>query len=107
MDRDFLLKLDELRRLCGFPIHINSGYRAREHPVELHKEKPGTHTQGIAVDIRAINNHRRKIILEHARSLGFTGIGIYPRHIHIDTRKTKRVLWVRDKYKVTHSGVLN
>ena len=94
MDRDFLLKLDELRRLCGFPIYINSGYRSRDHPLEKIKYWPGTHFKGIAVDIHAIDNYHRNLILRHATKLGFTGFGIYPSHIHLDTRKSKTVIWV-------------
>ena len=98
MDPSFLLKLDELRRLCGFPLRINSGYRSRDHPVEKIKSKPGTHNKGIAVDIRALTPSKRNMILKYAVALGFTGIGVYPLHIHLDMRKSKTVIWVKDKY---------
>jgi len=98
MDSAFLLKLDELRRLCDFSFHINSGYRSPKHSVEKYKAKPGTHNKGIAVDIAVANDYQMNLILRHALALGFTGIGIYPRHIHIDTRETKRVIWVGNFY---------
>ena len=103
MDRDFLRKLDRLRDLVGFPIHINSGYRSPKHPDESYKRTPGTHNKGIAADIMAVNTYQRLRILKYALQLGFTGIGIYPRHIHLDTRNSKQVLWVRDKYIISHS----
>ena len=52
----FLLKLDLLRARCGFPFIITSGYRSPEHPIELRKEKAGTHAQGIAADIKVSNS---------------------------------------------------
>ena len=103
MDRSFLIKLDQLRELVGFPLHIRSGYRSRDHPDEINKKKPGTHTKGIAVDIMVSDAYKQRAILRYALQLGFTGIGIYPLHIHLDTRKAKKVLWVREKYNVHHS----
>ena len=94
MDPEFLKKLDELRERCGFPIYIISGYRSPEHPVEKIKPRPGQHTNGTAADIRALSGVYRYIIMKHAIDLGFTGIGVYPTHIHLDTRKSKTVLWV-------------
>tara|TARA_R110002096_G_C14661910_1_gene728337 strand:+ start:24133 stop:24579 length:447 start_codon:yes stop_codon:yes gene_type:complete len=94
MDPEFLKKLDELRKRCGFPLYVVSGYRSPKHPVEKVKVKPGQHTNGTAVDIRALSDVYRYIILKHAIDLGFTGIGVYTTHIHLDTRKSKTVLWV-------------
>lgn len=94
MNHDFLLKLDELRERCGFPIYIVSGYRSPDHPVEKIKYRPGQHTNGVAADVRALSGVYRYIIMKHAIDLGFTGIGVYPTHIHLDTRKSKTVLWV-------------
>ena len=103
MNRHFLLKLDELRRRCGFPINIRSGYRSPNHIDERNKRTPGTHTKGIAVDIMVNDDYHRSRIIRHATALGFRGIGIYPLHIHLDTRITHNVIWVRDKYIINHS----
>lgn len=94
MDPEFLKKLDELRKRCGFPLYIVSGYRSPNHPVEKVKPKPGKHSTGNAADIRALSGVYRYIIMKHAIDLGFTGIGVYTTHIHLDTRKSKTVLWV-------------
>lgn len=94
MNRDFLIKLDELRERCGFPLYIVSGYRSPNHPVEKIKYRAGQHTRGTAADIRALSDVYRYIILKHAIDLGFTGIGVYPTHIHLDIRETRTVLWV-------------
>lgn len=100
MDQAFLLKLDELRRLCGFPIYIKDGYRSENNSNEKRKLKPGTHYRGIAVDIIVSQGPRQLAILKYARQLGFTGIGTYPLHIHLDTRKGRKVIWVRDYYTI-------
>lgn len=94
MNRDFLIKLDELRERCGFPLYIVSGYRSPNHPIEKIKYRAGQHTRGTAADIRALSDVYRYIILKHAIDLGFTGIGVYPTHIHLDIRETRTVLWV-------------
>ena len=89
----FLEMLDELRGRCGFPFTITSGYRDPTHPLELKKEKPGTHSQGIAADIHITNGWDRYTILSTAFNMGFTGIGIAKTFIHVDNRDTTPVVW--------------
>jgi len=93
MKPDFLEKLDELRERCGFPFTITSGYRDPTHSLEARKEKPGTHSQGIAADIRAVSGDERYIILENAFNMGFGGIGVAKTFIHVDTRESLPVVW--------------
>ena len=93
MDSSFLSKLDELRDRCGFPFVITSAYRDITHPVEAKKNKGGTHTQGIAVDIRVSNGTQKYTIVKEAMAMGFTGIGIANTFIHVDTRTTTPVIW--------------
>lgn len=97
MDPDFMEKLQLLRTYCGFPFVITSGYRDPSHPIEAKKAKPGTHSQGIAVDIAVFSNHAYRI-LAAAPKFGFTGIGVsqragHPRFIHLDTRTTSPTLY--------------
>jgi len=95
MEPEFLQKLDRLRGECGFPFVITSGYRHPiEHPIEAAKEVPGTHAQGIAVDIKATSASQRYDIVKQALALGFTGIGIAKTFVHVDTRGTTPVMWV-------------
>ena len=89
----FLEMFDELRGRCGFPFTITSGYRDPTHPLELKKEKPGTHSQGIAADIHITNGWDRYTILSTAFNMGFTGIGIAKTFIHVDNRDTTPVVW--------------
>jgi uncharacterized protein YcbK (DUF882 family) len=94
MDIDFLKKLDELREVCGFSFYITSGYRAETHSEEKNKPTgPGTHTLGIAADIKVASGAQRMILVKNALSLNFSGVGVAKSFIHVDTRKTKPVLW--------------
>ena len=93
MCSEFLQRLDLLREACGFAFVITSGYRSLKHSAEAKKEKGGTHTKGIAADIAVHNGAQRRAIVEAAISLGFNGIGIHDKFVHVDTRKSTRVLW--------------
>lgn len=93
MKPDFLEKVDELRGLCGFPLTVASGYRDPSHSIEVLKNKPGTHTQGIAADLKIESANQRHILLTTAFKMGFTGIGIAKTFIHVDTRDSIPVVW--------------
>jgi uncharacterized protein YcbK (DUF882 family) len=93
MDDAFLEKLDQLREACGFPFVITSGYRDSTHPNEASKEKPGTHSQGIACDIRVTNGVERMNIVHEALKLNFGGIGVARTFVHVDSRDTTPVMW--------------
>lgn len=51
MRPEFMELLQAVRDSWGKPIKINSGYRSPHHSVEKGKDRPGTHTYGIAADI--------------------------------------------------------
>ena len=80
-------KLQQLRGLYGKPIHITSGYRCPDHPIEREKPQPGTHAMGIACDID-VNRSDAYHLLKLAFDLGFQGIGVQQkgqgRFIHLD-----------------------
>ena len=85
--------LDMLRERCGFPFVITSGYRSERHPIEAEKAKPGTHTQGIAADIKVADGVQRLAIVAHAIDLGFPGIGVAKHCVHVVIRGTTPVMW--------------
>lgn len=93
MSKEFLNKLDELRHYCGFSFVVTSGYRSTSHSAEKHKSKGGTHTKGIAADIRVSNGVQRIEIVSKALELGFTGIGVANTFVHVDTRNDTPVMW--------------
>ena len=80
-------KLQLLRDDLGFPLVISSGYRCSEHPIEANKSKPGTHAEGIAVDI-AVSHEKALELLYKSIAHGFKGIGVNQkgngRFIHLD-----------------------
>lgn len=90
---EFVHKLDQLREACGFPFTITSGYRDSTHPIEAKKSTPGTHAQGIAADISAPDGASRRKIVEEALKLGFGGIGVHNKFVHVDIRTTTPVVW--------------
>lgn len=93
MDPKFLERLDELRRRCGFPFIITSGYRDPSHPVEARKTAPGQHSKGVAADIAVKNGYQRRIIVEEALKMGFDGVGVAKTFVHVDDRETLPVMW--------------
>ena len=93
MDFGFLERLDTLRDKCGFAFVITSGYRCPEHPSEAAKERPGTHTQGIAADIKVDSGVQRHRIVDEALKMGFRGVGVANSFVHVDDRRTYPVMW--------------
>lgn len=93
MNSEFLMRLDLLREACGFPLIVTSGFRSKSHSIEIRKDKPGTHAQGIAADLKAVDGWHRRKIVEAAISLGFNGIGVAKSFIHVDDRKSTPVIW--------------
>ncbi len=90
MDDTFMSRLDSLRRVCGFPLGISSGYRCPVHNSAVSSTgDSGPHTTGRAVDIPIVGSRAYRIITE-AQTLGFTGIGVKQsgphkyRFIHLD-----------------------
>lgn len=75
MSWELLLRLDVARRLAETKFHITSSYRARDER---------THGKGLAVDIYCIHSGTRFRIVSALLTAGFTRIGIYANHIHVD-----------------------
>lgn len=94
MQEEFIHALDKLREECGFAFTITSGYRSPTHSIEARKAAPGTHSQGIAADIKVAGGAQRFKIVEKAHQLGFGGIGVAKTFVHVDIRSTTPVLWV-------------
>lgn len=88
MDPAFVLRLEELRERCGFPLIVTSGYRCPEHNQAVSSTGPdGPHTTGKAADL-GVSRHRAYDVLRHALELGFSGIGVQQkgggRFLHLD-----------------------
>lgn len=91
---EFVEKLDALRKILGWPMIITSGYRSPSHSVEITKPNGGgTHTKGIAADIKVTNGKQRYELVEFAMDLNFTGIGLHKTFVHLDVREDTPVVW--------------
>jgi uncharacterized protein YcbK (DUF882 family) len=81
--------LELLRHKAGLPIVISSGYRCKQHPLEINKKNIGQHQLGKAVDIKIPKGLTKKqlliIILTISQIKGI-GLPVDSDYIHIDTR---------------------
>ena len=92
MDVEFIKALDYLRQVCNFPFIVTSGFRSESHSAEKRKSKGGTHTMGIAADIRVSGGAQRMAIVKHASALGMS-VGVAKTFVHVDTRKSEQMCW--------------
>ena len=92
-------KLQELRNQLGRAIIINSAFRCPERNRQVGGAENSQHLHGTAVDF-LLRNHFYDIeeIGSMAINIGFTGIGYYNTHIHVDIRelpegRTNPIIW--------------
>lgn len=89
LDPDFMDSLQALRISFDRPMVVSSGYRAPEHPIEAAKVRPGTHAQGVAVDIK-VHGQDALDLVALAYTSGFKRIGLNQRghallrFVHLD-----------------------
>jgi uncharacterized protein YcbK (DUF882 family) len=104
LDPEFCSKLDLARKFAAFPFVITSGLRTPE----ANQSTPGavadsSHLKGLAVDLKAENDHEAYLIIAAGLSVGITRFGIYvdgnnvPTHVHLDVDpdKVPEVIWIR------------
>ena len=96
MNEDFMMKLQQLRDACNFPLHVNSGYRCEKknidckgHPNSGHLDQEG---QGsMAADLR-VERDQARVVIQKAIEMGFS-VGIAQkgksRFVHVDTKIRK------------------
>ena len=92
MSENFLITLDKIRDRANVPIYISSDYRPGDDKA---------HGQGVAVDIPddlnsdGISAHWTYRVVLAAMQMGITRIGIYDKHVHLDTwyNGPSEVLW--------------
>ena len=110
MSPELLKKLDEFRHQWGFPVQVSPHHDAvgREHPTSTSQHNIMKWGEVRAIDIFPKNSTgayintvaERKRAYDIARSVGFTGIGLYtdtvPGHmVHLDVRKGNLAKWSR------------
>lgn len=96
MDNDFVLLLNEARKMANIPFIINSGYRSKSHNKKVGGTKDSSHLKGLAVDILCTNSRDRYLIINSLVKCGFHRIGIRKDFIHVDMdeQKGNQVIWL-------------
>ena len=90
-----IIKLQALRLMIGKPLHINSSVRCAKHNKHVGGAPDSRHLNGIAFDIRIDDTKVRERIIRIAPTLGFKGIGIGEKFIHIDLRsESDSAIWI-------------
>ena len=90
IEDEFLLAIDNARKISGVPYRINSGYRCENHPLSV-KSTTSSHIKGIAADIRFIDGKNLALIMSGLGGAGFErfGIDFENKFIHADLDSTK------------------
>jgi uncharacterized protein YcbK (DUF882 family) len=70
-------RLDQLRKVIGKPLRLNSAYRCTEHNHSIGGAKTSWHMVGCAVDIACPHGVSFKIFESFVRAIGFTEIIVY------------------------------
>lgn len=84
-----LSTLQDLRRLIGSPIVVNSAYRSIHWNSRVGGAANSYHLSGQAFDIRTAALDLSQLAAQ-ARRAGFTGIGIYDNFVHVDIGTTRQ-----------------
>ncbi|MDR0207480.1 MAG: hypothetical protein LBI45_09530 [Bacteroidales bacterium] len=95
MKQDFMLMLDKTREMANIPFQITSAYRTIEHEKKQGRSGNSAHTEGCAVDIKAIDGRTKWLIINSAIKCGFNRIGFAKGFIHLDSSKKldQNVIW--------------
>lgn len=88
IDQELLDKLEALRKRIGNrPINVNSGYRCKVYNKfpEVNGADNSQHLYGKAADIWVKGMDSAELLV-HAHAVGFNGLFLYDRFVHVDTR---------------------
>lgn len=86
MSHEFMMRLDNARRIANIPFRLSCAYRPRSWDLAKNRSGNSYHCSGRAVDIRCCNSKERFQIVSGLIKAGLTGIGIYTTWIHVDDR---------------------
>jgi len=88
MNEDFMVRLQELRDACSFPLPVNSGFRCQRKNEDCGGHPTSGHLTGEAADLRVERNQAR-VVIQKAIEMGFS-VGIQQkgnsRFVHVDTK---------------------
>ena len=92
---ELLVRLEALRRMLDRPLPVTSGARCEAYNRKVGGRPHSWHLKGLAVDIACEDGRLREEIIRTAAMLGFHGIGIADRFVHLDLRPAaERVLFL-------------
>lgn len=87
---DLMYKLDRARELYGHAIVITSGFRDPAENALVGGVSESAHTTGHAADVRVpLDREMRERLIWAMGRAGFSRIGIYDAHIHVDVDRSK------------------
>jgi zinc D-Ala-D-Ala carboxypeptidase len=91
IDPILIARLQTLRTQLGRPLIVTSGHRCAQWNAAIGGAPRSRHKQ-LAVDL-SVQGHDRDVLHMTARAVGFSGIGLGQRFIHLDAR-AKPATWV-------------
>lgn len=92
IDDDLIDILQKIRDNFGVSVHVNSGYRCRNHNQKVGGDPNSSHMEGMAADIR-VKGASPKEVARFAESIGVQRIGLYDTFCHIGSGKRK-FFWI-------------
>lgn len=98
VSESLLTRLDQAREIAGIPFVIKSALRSSAYERLRGRSGSSSYVSGKAVSIRCVDSASRFAILNALLTVGFTRIGIYSRHIHVDVDmgKPQKVIFLGD-----------
>jgi len=92
---EFVAMLDRARGVARVPFVITSGFRTVEQNQASGGADQSSHELGLAVDLACGDSSIRFKILKALLAVGFSRIGVYDKHLHVDADPTKpqNVIW--------------
>ncbi len=84
MQEPFMERVILLREDLGVPLIANSGYRSRDHNRKIGGRRHSAHLYGVAIDVKCLDAAFKHELVAKALEYGMTGIGVYPRFVHMD-----------------------
>jgi len=86
---ELIYALEKMRADLGMPIIVTSGYRCPKHNAEIGGARDSYHMMGLAADITVREMEIKtiaRLLVKIAMQVGFTGVILYPKHVHVDLR---------------------
>jgi len=83
--------LQVAREEAGIPFTITSGFRCREHNMDVGGSNTSSHLRGLAADLACNGSSQRYLMLTALLKAGFSRIGVGSDFIHVDVDATKAV----------------